>query len=204
MGMSGWQSVDGLVEDNEIDHNNVAGYDYWWEAGGAKWTYTTDLTVRGNFSHDNTGPGLWTDIDNVGTTYDSNTVQDNAAAGIFHEISYSATIVGNVVRGNGFDVGWVWGAGIMISSSSNVLVQDNELIGNSDGIRLLQEDRGWGALGPYVLQDVTVRGNRSVRGDGTGRQGVGAGTGSAVSLPNVDAFDTRRHVAGLATRGVGG
>jgi len=203
MGMSGWQSVDGLVEDNEIDHNNVAGYDYWWEAGGAKWTYTTDLTVRGNFSHDNTGPGLWTDIDNVGTTYDSNTVQDNAAAGIFHEISYSATIVGNVVQGNGFDVGWVWGAGIMISSSSNVLVQGNELIGNSDDIRLIQEDRGWGALGPYVLQDVTVRGNLTVRGNGTGRQAVGAGSGSAASLPNVDAFDTRRHAGGWASRGMG-
>jgi len=178
MGMSGWQSVDGLVEDNEIDHNNVAGYDYWWEAGGAKWTYTTDLTVRGNFSHDNTGPGLWTDIDNVGTTYDSNTVQDNAAAGIFHEISYSATIVGNVVQGNGFDnLGWVWGAGIMISSSggTGVTISGNTVDDNAQGIMLIQEGRGSGKYGTYLTQNVLVENNDVTMCTGTSGAAVGTG-----------------------------
>ena len=54
-----------LVDGNEIDHNNYAGFAYGWEAGGAKFSFTNNLVVRKNFVHDNQGPGLWTDGDNV-------------------------------------------------------------------------------------------------------------------------------------------
>ena len=52
---------DGLVEGNEIDHNNTAGFSAFWEAGGTKWAETRRLVVRGNRAHHNQGPGLWTD-----------------------------------------------------------------------------------------------------------------------------------------------
>jgi hypothetical protein len=79
--------------------------------GGTKFVDTRWLVARGNFVHHNNGPGLWTDADNVYTVYEHNRVEDNAAAGIFHEISYDAVIRFNTVRRNGFATGaWVYGA----------------------------------------------------------------------------------------------
>jgi hypothetical protein len=60
-----------LIEGNEISHNNYAGFDPFWGGGGSKWVYTSHLIVRGNYSHDNLGPGLWTDINNIHTLYPS-------------------------------------------------------------------------------------------------------------------------------------
>ena len=106
------------IEDNEIAYNNAdARYDMYDEAGGTKFIRTRDLVVRSNAVHHNHGPGLWTDIDNVRTLYENNRVEDNAEAGIFHEISYAATIRDNVVRRNGTTrcrADWISGAGILI------------------------------------------------------------------------------------------
>ena len=90
-----------LVANNEIAYNGFAGYDPFWGSGGSKWVYTSHLVVRGNFSHHNRGPGLWTDINNIHTLYENNTVEDNERGGIFHEISYDATIRNNTSRRNG-------------------------------------------------------------------------------------------------------
>jgi len=57
-----------VVTGNEIDHNNTDGFDQTWEAGGAKWSKTTTITVSGNNVHDNAGDGLWFDTDNVSVT----------------------------------------------------------------------------------------------------------------------------------------
>ena len=86
LGLCG-QGKDILIEGNEIAFNNTAGFDSRWEAGGAKWVNTESLVVRNNYSHDNLGPGLWTDSNNIRTTYEGNVVEDNADEGIFHEIS---------------------------------------------------------------------------------------------------------------------
>ena len=92
---------DNQILDNEIAGNNTAGVDAGWEAGGAKFGDSNRLTIRGNSSHDNGGPGLWTDHDNRDVLYERNRVVGNAGAGIFHEISYDAVIRDNVVEGNG-------------------------------------------------------------------------------------------------------
>lgn len=153
----------GLIEGNQIDHNNTAGFRSGWEAGGAKWAWSTDLVVRGNHAHHNAGPGLWTDIDNVGTLYVDNLVEDNADSGIFHEISYSATIRDNVIRRNGGTQDkWAYGAGILIAHSSDVLVVNNLVEDNVNGISLVQQERGEGALGPYELRNVVVADNEVV------------------------------------------
>ena len=157
-----------LFQGNEIDHNNwLMEFSPGWEAGGGKCWATQYLTFRDNYSHDNGGPGLWTDTDNVYTTYDSNTVTKNWGAGIFHEISYSATISNNIVNGNGVGEsnGWLWDAGIQISSSGGqsaatpIAIYGNTLTNNYDGIGLLQQNRGSGALGPYLVQNVDVHDN---------------------------------------------
>ena len=172
-----------LVEGNEVYGNNTTGADEYYEAGGSKFGVTENLIVRGNFVHDNNGPGLWTDIDNVNTLYENNVVEDNSGAGIFHEISYSATIRNNQVRGNGFrNRGWLWEGGIMVAASQGVEIYGNVLDGNYNGITLIQQDRGSGALGPYLLRDVSVHDNTVV---GSGR------TGAAQDVGDESIFTTR-------------
>ena len=164
-----WVQEGALVEGNEIHGNNTTGADEYYEAGGSKFGETVNLIVRGNYVHDNNGPGLWTDIDNVNTLYESNVVVGNSGAGIFHEISYSATIRNNHVRGNGFrNRGWLWEGGIMVAGSQDVEIYGNTLVDNYNGITLIQQDRGSGSLGPYLLQDVTVQDNKVVRSGLTG------------------------------------
>jgi parallel beta-helix repeat protein len=159
----GGQGPGGLVQGNEIDHNNTAGFDSGWEAGASKWVETTGLVIRGNDVHDNRGAGLWTDINNVGTTIEGNVVHGNSDFGIHHEISYRAVIRGNEVTGNGWadrTVGY-GGAGIRVAASPDVQVSGNVLSGNQNAIILLQQDRtgDQARAGPHELADVLVAGN---------------------------------------------
>lgn len=156
----GGVGVDVLVEKNEIAYNNTAHFDATWEAGGTKFVQTDRLIVRENVVHHNGGPGLWTDIDNINTTYEQNTVLDNERMGIFHEISYAAIIRNNIVRRNGWGFQeWIWGAGILVAASPNVEVYGNTVEDNADGIGAVQQQRGSGAHGPYELSNLWVHDN---------------------------------------------
>jgi parallel beta-helix repeat protein len=157
-----------LVEDNEIAFNNTAwfGPGPFGEAGGTKFVTTNGLIVRGNYSHDNDGPGLWTDINNVNCLYENNEVHDNKWRGIFHEISYDCVIRNNVVTGNGHEFpstyGAFEGAGILISNSQNVEVYGNDVQDNRAGIMAREEDRESShpsALGPHNNVNVWVHDN---------------------------------------------
>lgn len=153
-----------VVENNEIAYNNYeVAYSWEWEAGGTKFWKTVDLTVRGNYSHDNHGPGLWDDKNNYNILYEDNLVEDNYANGIFHEIGYKATIRNNTVRRNGFGHdSWLWGAGILIASSRDTEVYGNLVEGNFNGITMTQQVRGDGDRGPHVVQDNWVHDNRII------------------------------------------
>ena len=167
-----------VVEGNEIAYNNYARFNAYWGAGGTKFVYTVGLTVRGNSSHHNGGPGLWTDIGNIHTLYENNTVEDNERGGIFHELSYDATIRYNTARRNGTTKPWpFWttGAGIEILDSPNVEVHGNVLEDNWQGITGLDDHRGSGPYGPYTLKNLHVHDNlissRSTEA-GSGRTGI--------------------------------
>ena len=161
LGLGGGRGYGTLIEGNEIAFNNWAGFAWGWEAGGAKWTNTYGLIVRNNHSHHNDGPGLWTDGNNVDTLYEYNLVEHNAAVGIFHEISYSATIRHNSVLHNGIGRGYeryvyVYGSGILVSSSPDVTIYGNVVKGNWDGITALQGDRGAGRYGEFHVRNLQV------------------------------------------------
>lgn len=163
----------GLVDGNEIARNNYAGYDYNWEAGGTKFAYTKNLTVRNNFVHDNDGPGLWTDLDNVDTLYDNNHARSNRGAGILHEVSYHAIIRNNVIEEDGFSdlpqtAAW-YGAGIIIAGSSGVEVYGNTVTDCMNGIVGIQPRRDHNGV-PYLLEGLNVHDNTITQG-----QGVAAG-----------------------------
>jgi hypothetical protein len=152
-----------LVQGNEIDHNNTAGFSFLWEAGGTKFAVTDGLVVRNNRVHHNLGPGLWTDINNINTLYERNVVHDNTSHGIFHEISYDAVIRDNLITDNGGGeplAGW-GDAGIRIAASPDVEVYGNVLAGNENAIMLIQQVReDWPSPhGPHVLRDIDVHDN---------------------------------------------
>jgi parallel beta-helix repeat protein len=170
----GAQGPNVLIEGNEVAYNNYAGYSWWWEAGGSKFCFTTDMVVRGNHVHHNRGPGLWTDIDNIRTTYESNRVTDNLVAGIEHEISYDAVIRNNVLENN-TDTGW--GGQIYVFASPNVEIYGNQMTG-ATGVSLAQSSRGTGKYGPYELKNVSVHDNSFTTGS---TQGFAAGLVKDVS-----------------------
>jgi parallel beta-helix repeat protein len=166
MGLHG-QGANITIEGNEIAFNNPLGaFDPNNEAGGTKWLNTTNLRVINNYSHDNCGPGLWTDSNNTGTLYENNTAVNNAGPGIMHEISFAATIRGNTIIGNAFGslgpgkpvcrsgYGGQIG-GIYVSTSRDVVVTGNVLSANEGGIVSQQEARG----GSWESDNLTVSGN---------------------------------------------
>ena len=170
------------VLNNEIAYNNhLHAFDAFWEAGGTKFQSTDGLLVKGNTVHDNAGPGLWTDIDNVNSVIENNTVVDNEMDGIFHEISYKATIRNNRVVGNGWGrKEWCYGAGITISASRDVEVYGNTVKGNFNSISGIAQNRGSGTMGAYELKNMNVHDN-SIEG---GMDGAASGNGPCADNGN--------------------
>lgn len=160
-----------VVDGNEIAFNNYAGYSYGWEAGGSKFAFTRNLIVRNNYAHDNKGPGLWTDIENINTLYEHNHTRSNQEAGILHEISYRAVIRDNTIEKDGFSESgktepW-YGAGIIIAGSSDVEIYGNIVANCMNGIVGTQPDRELSHQGtPYLLRNLYVHDNTITQGAG--------------------------------------
>jgi len=178
LGISVAYSADSLVEGNEIAYNNwQVDFSWGFEAGGTKFWTTDGLTVRDNWSHHNHGPGLWSDHDNIRILYEGNLIEDNHANGIYHEIGYDAVIRDNTIRRNGFGHdAWLWGAGVLVAASQNVEIYGNRVTGNYNGITMVQQSRGSGAYGEYVVRNVHVHDNVVVDSGISGAaQDIGSG-----------------------------
>jgi parallel beta-helix repeat protein len=172
-----------LYEDNDISYNNFnLAVNPNWEAGGGKAWQTKNVTFESNYVHDNGGNGLWADTDNVNTIFEHNTVSNNRGAGIYVEISYNATIVNNIMTGNGMPSapgnnkgqGYGWYAGIQLrasgalSPSSPFIISDNIVTDNFNGITLIQGPSpnacsnkllDEGRYGPCDVRNVIVENN---------------------------------------------
>lgn len=168
LGVAGGGSSGLLVEHNEIAHNNYAGHNPSWEAGGTKWAYATDLTIRKNWSHHNDGSGFTTDVNNYRIVYENNLVEDNTAIGIMHEISYAAEIRNNIVRRNGqrTERWYTARVGISITNSRDTKVYGNLVWENTGGGIMMQQDTRNPSstsrrtdLGTWELENVTVHSN---------------------------------------------
>jgi parallel beta-helix repeat protein len=158
------------VVGNRIAGNNPAkAFDPGWEAGGAKVTQSVGVVFEDNEVAANYGPGIWCDINCRDVTIRGNRVHDNARAGIHVEISDGALVTDNVVWENGWAMPtWGWGAGILISTSRNVDVEDNVLAWNADGIVVVSQDRD-DSPGPAT----GLRTERNVVASETGREVFG-------------------------------
>jgi parallel beta-helix repeat protein len=202
-----------LYEGNEIafnNHNLVV--DATWEAGGGKAWATRNAMFKNNNVHDNGGNGLWDDTNNIDITYDSNTVKNNWGAGIYHEIGYDATIIDNVISGNGMpaspgggqQLGWGWDAGIQIRASQSLnaaeplLISRNIVANNYNGISLLDSPASGctngneGAYGPCTVKNVLVKDNAITMTQGaTGAYQDGAG--ESIFASNNNRFEGNRY-----------
>lgn len=170
-GMGG-SGRDILVEGNEMYKNNYAGYWPGWEAGGAKFVLTENLVVRNNFSHDNIGPGLWTDINNKNVLYEGNRTTNNTE-GIFHEISFKAIIRNNTIWNDGNNTyGHHDGdAGILVAESRDVEVYGNKVTNCRAGILGRQLNRNQDAQmyhmpEPYEIHNLYVHDNEITQDTG--------------------------------------
>ena len=197
-----------LIEGNEIAFGNWRfASDPGFESGGTKFVKTDSLVVRNNYVHDNGGPGIWTDIDNVHVLIENNRVEANAREGIVHEIGYSAVIRNNSVTGNGTGdpyrgQGWLWNAGIGIHASRDVEVYGNTVSGNANGIVAVQQVRGTGRLGSHVVENLWVHDNRITQGVGpAGSLGVAAGAVQDVGDPAIFTSRNNRFQNNIYTLG---
>lgn len=151
------------LQNNTVYSNNYAGYSYYWEAGGIKFSTVQNVMVEYNYSHNNNGPGFWNDIDSQYVTYNQNQASGNIEAGIYSELSYNITIENNYIWNDGYNPdgsGIWWGAGILVQNSSNVTIYSNSVSYCMDGIGGILASRGNAPNGqPYLLQNMTVTGN---------------------------------------------
>ncbi|MFI5583996.1 right-handed parallel beta-helix repeat-containing protein [Amycolatopsis sp. NPDC051758] len=112
-GLNAYQAGNGirqlLVEGNEFTGNNTADWESKVEGcgctGAMKFWAVDGADVRGNWIHDNRGPGLWADTNNNNFLVEDNVIENNDDVGIFYEISYNAAIRGNELRRNGWVAG---------------------------------------------------------------------------------------------------
>lgn len=186
-----------LVERNEIASNGFfSGIDPYWEGGGTKFADTDGLAIQSNYSHNNNGYGLWTDINNINTVYDGNRVEYNSGGGINHEISYAAVISNNSFVGNGADHNaWLFGSAVQLQNSRDVQVYNNviDATGAGNAIGLMNQDRGSGTYGAWVAENNTIRDNVIVTSTlNRGISGVVADFGEEDTLSSGNTFD-RNH-----------
>jgi parallel beta-helix repeat protein len=150
------------ITGNEIARNNLDRFEWQREAGGGKCFKCSDVTISGNYVHDNSGPGIWCDTDCKGAVIASNLVQNNTGPGIYYEISYQGSIRGNVLIKNATDLQadpvHVTG-GIGVVTSKDVDISGNTFQDNGNGIVLVASHRGIGRYGIYVLENVRIHDN---------------------------------------------
>jgi hypothetical protein len=168
----------------EVDHNHTdPGVPAWgWtpansggdlvETGGTKFMQTTGLAVRNCNFHDNVGPQLWLDYRNKSYLIESNRFGPAAERGIFLEVSEGGTVRDNTFTNVGADLGWVWGAALVVAASGGpgLEVTGNTLTSCWGGIVLIQQSRPGEAIDgtAALVRNVNVHDNTLTNSGVTG------------------------------------
>jgi hypothetical protein len=164
LGLAAWQFNQSLIQGNHLHDNGIDLFNPNWSLGGLKMSHLQVVTVDANES-DHNGVGLWCDESCINVTYSANRVHDNYLAGIIFEISNGASIHDNVIWNNGWGpVGWVWGAGVLVSSSANAEIYNNTLAWNRAGISVVDQNR----VKPAAPWGNNVHDNTMIRTQQTG------------------------------------
>jgi len=138
---------------NDVSFNNTQRTQSGIE-GGVKFWQNGNVTVTGNYFHDNyDSPGIWMDTDNAGFLVQNNYISNNGGEGLMYEVSYNADIVDNTFSGNaiingqqnpGFPTGAIYvsesGGDSRVASnySGEFNIQDNNFTDNWAGVVIYQ------------------------------------------------------------------
>ncbi len=171
-----------LIQNNEFAYNNYDWFGYSWESGGMKFGHLKNAEILDNYSHDNNGAGLWDDTYCINVHYKGNRVENNAGAGIQHEIGYAATIEDNTLIRNGNPPRIsMWNGQVSVQNSSNTIVRGNKVVVAADygsGLVIVNQQRATTDLyGPTVGTYDTIE-NNDITFEGTNGAGGLMGIGS--------------------------
>ncbi len=130
-------------------------------AAGIKFTHGTELIVRNTVFHDNYWTGVWCDIQCGNFEITDSTLTANGKSGIHYEISEGgATITRNTIQNNGDLPSANQHVGVLVVSSRNAEIFDNELGGNVDyGFRAIEDNRQ-PVTGAIDFRDNRMNGDR--------------------------------------------
>lgn len=161
-----------LVESNEIAYNNTLSFDFEWQAGGTKFSETTNLVVEGNYVHNNYGQGMSLDYESYNWLVQGNRTAGNYVAGIIDELGYNGTARYNIIENDASypgktDPSMWWACGLLVLDSSYADIYGNTLINNSNGICAISISRGSGNRGAFLVQNLSVHDNVIVQSAGS-------------------------------------
>lgn len=184
----GGNGENSLIQENELSYNNYAGFSREWECGN-KLSNQSGTSVIGNYIHHNECTGLWIDIDNIDMVIARNFVEYNSGNGIQYEISYRGSIIDNIVRYNTDNKkGWLWNSQILIQNSQDIEVRGNKVIvPDTDGnaIGLIEQARGSGPFGDYIVKNVHVHENKIAFTSPLGKVGAAEDIGNGAIFARV-------------------
>jgi len=145
---TGTQQSNIVIQGNEMSFNNFAHFRPHYGAGGSKFFMSRGMVFRNNYLHNNIGSGIHLDTGNYGAVYDNNTIADNTDQGIFHEISFNATVRNNKLLRNGYIYPdgsfWLYGANLLSATSQGVSAYCNTVevaAQGGNGMNILTQHR---------------------------------------------------------------
>ncbi|MCP4848678.1 MAG: right-handed parallel beta-helix repeat-containing protein, partial [Verrucomicrobiaceae bacterium] len=167
-----------VVEFCEFDYNGWAGFSGNWSRGGMKVPNVTNMVIRRNYAHHNTGPGFWFDINAHDCLFEENLSEYNSWAGLVFELSCNCEIRNNVLRWNGLiprgvtkqnpNGGLLWGVPLVIQNSEAANVHHNYFEAAPDegarggGVSIINQDRPQhtdGICGTHVTEKNYIHDN---------------------------------------------
>lgn len=150
MGFSG-TGTNHLFVNNQSISNNWKLYNAGWEAGGGKWAWTYNSTIRGQRAIGNGGPGIWFDMANSNNLIERCFICSNRVAGIQLELdAVGFTVQNNVICGTQTLLAYnsVLGSGItMLDASYTTCVYNTIYDCAGNGILLYSDNRVTNASG---------------------------------------------------------
>jgi len=135
-GIMTWGANNSTIENSSTSFNNWRGDMgglHSYALGGIKFHHSHNFTIRNHQAEYNLCPGLWTDLNVTGFTYDGCTVTNNWGPGFLVEITADATIENCTLQHNA--------EGIRIHSSHEITVDGCTIQGNAIQFSLYNDHR---------------------------------------------------------------
>jgi hypothetical protein len=123
-GFTGYKNTSVAFQENEVSRNDTCNC-YPGDGGASKLPGTTNVSVIGNYVHDNGGNGIWFDTNNTGVLIEGNTISVTYKYGkaiSMEQNTGTATITDNTIT-----VGSGGEAAIIVNNSSNEQIYGNSV-----------------------------------------------------------------------------